>query len=73
MNGETLEVKFDEIWQFNDVKVDWDKIDRQRFRYNMKEYVQVSPMVYEFQAIELNNDIDDKHCQLETAMMQVGF
>jgi hypothetical protein len=62
MDGSVLDCKFDELWQTNDFKVNWEKIDRRKFRNNMKEYIQCSPMLYEFQAIELNNDIDDKHC-----------
>jgi hypothetical protein len=39
MNGSVIEVKNEEIWQFNDIKIDWTKLDAKKFRYNMKEYI----------------------------------
>jgi hypothetical protein len=68
MDGSYIDVKDNEIWQFNQYKIDMKKWPK-KYQDQSKNLVNDNPLKYQFEIIDLNNDVDDKHALLETALM----
>jgi hypothetical protein len=68
MDGSFLDAKDNEIWQFNSYKTDTKKWPK-KYQDQSKNLVNDQPLLYKYEIIDLNNDVDDKHALLETALM----
>jgi hypothetical protein len=61
MDGTTTERKQNEVWQFNMFKIDWGEVSKS-LPYNYfegKDCVADNPLMYQYEAIDLNNDQND--------------
>jgi len=61
MDGTTTDRRENEIWQFNMFKIDWGEVSKSLpySYYESKDCVADNPLMYQYEAIDLNNDQND--------------